>query len=333
MANYQAPGREQPGLPGGQSAPEPAIITRTNDPLQLLANILDVAGSLAAQWGEETHLHLRVAALWSRIGRRTKAESYLTFISDQIIRDAYNLGDAGNAYRLDCIRFFYALIGATDGAERLQDSIERSRPGGKVTSWLRSKGLAKYVPGVDESTSLLTTDEEQEIREILTPKRTWLEEVNLTGVPGDCRPVLAHQIRAIREYDEPAVIEQQLFHLFDQCRSWHERQSDTPIWVHDLDDIGPRAMFLAVIARRPNVITTYIERCIDALNERPLALLPNVSTAIGGLVHMARDARRDDLLQRALEFLTRLPEHERCISALTLVQVLVERPSVGSKLI
>jgi len=50
-----------------------------------------------------------------------------------------------------------------------------------------------------------------------------------------------------------------------------------------------------------------------------------VAMAIAGLGYMARKHHRDELLHRGLDFLPRLPEHERCISALELVEVLVER--------
>jgi hypothetical protein len=206
--------------------------------------------------------------------------------------------------------------------EALQDKSRKAQ----IQGWLNNSGLSKYLPKVDTTSSGLTEDEQILIREIVHPNSTWLERVYLTQVPGDTRRDLVQELNSINEYGNPEDVAKKLLTLFDHCRRWHERQSDTPIWVHELDDIGPRAMYLAVSIERPEIIGTYLNRCIDAIQERPLALMPNIATAIGGLAYVAKVHRRDDLLHRALDALPRLPEHERCISALTLVEVLIERP-------
>ncbi len=314
----------QPDQPHGgvrDHAPEAMVIERSSDPVQLLANIVQLSGVLASQWGEEIMLHLRVASLWSRIGKRDRAIEYLKNLVALHRVDAFNLGHNGVKFRIDCMRFFLVLIGVDETTISFTDMKERDHG----NSWFRSKLVARFIPGLEMSTNLLNEQEELQIRDITQPPMTWLESVYLTPIPSDCKPSLAQQLRAIDEYGNRAEIEARLTKVIDQARGWHERRSDTPIWIHDLDDIGPRAMYLAVNIERPELVVAYLERCIDALHERPLALMPNVATAMGGLAYVARNKRRDDLLYRALEFLPRLPEHERCISAITLVEVLVER--------
>jgi hypothetical protein len=61
--------------------------------LQFLSNLLKFAGSLAAQWGEEILLHLQVATLWIRIGKKEKAVNYLSQLASLHAVDAFNLGD------------------------------------------------------------------------------------------------------------------------------------------------------------------------------------------------------------------------------------------------
>jgi len=313
---YAREGREKEGLK----------IERSNDPLQLLANILTATGTLAAQWGEEILLHLRVAALWVRIGKKQQAIEYLMQIATLHAVDAFHLGTWGVNYRIDLMRFFMTQVGVDEANIRLTELADRARQTLPIMKWVqKNKFLKKLLPGMDQTVNLLNPEEELEVREIIRPSMTWLEHVYLTPIPPGCREGLAVQLGSISEYADPTETEQRLYQLFDQCKRWHERQSDTPIWVHDLDDVGPRATFLAANIERPQVIITYIERCIDALNERPLALMPNIAVAIGGMVYLAKRMRRDDLLHRALDTLPRLPEHEQCITALTLVEVLIER--------
>ncbi|OPZ83103.1 MAG: hypothetical protein BWY76_02438 [bacterium ADurb.Bin429] len=310
------------GLPEKQEG-EQLVIERSSDPLQLLSNILEVSGILASQWGEETFLHLRVAALWARIGKKQQAIEYLSMLASAHAADAFNLGQDGVKFRIDLMRYFLTQIGVDEASVPLIVARKADNTS-KMPAWLR-KGVSRILPGLDSTASLLNSDEEQAVRDIVRPPMSWLEQIYLTPLPGDCRGVLAQQLQAISEYGEPHDVEQRIYQLFDHARMWHERQSDTPIWVHDLDDIGPRVVYLAVTISRPDAIIAYLERCIDALNERPLALMPNVGTAVGGLAYCAKQLRRDDLLHRALDVLPRFPEHERCIAALTLVEVLVER--------
>jgi hypothetical protein len=329
MVYNKAP-QPSPGKHGGKDK-EGLVIERSNDPLQLLASILTATGTLAAQWGEEILLHLRVAALWVRIGKKDKGVDYITNLATLHAIDTFHLGAPGVKFRIDLMRFFLTRIGVDEASIRIAEMAERARNTTPIIGWLqKTKFISKMLPGMDIEANLLTPEEEQEVREIIQPSMSWLESVYLTPIPASCREALAVQISGISEYGDPTEIEQRLYAIFDQCRRWHERQSDTPIWVHDLDDIGPRTAYLAITIERPQIITTYIERCIDALNERPLALMPNIATAIGGLVYMAKALRRDDLLHRALDTLPRLPEHEQCIAALTLVEVLVERGGTAS---
>ena len=87
------------------------MIERSSDPVQLLVNILDVAGEIAAQWGEEVILHLRVAALWVRIGKRVRALLYLQHLASLHIVDAYHLGGKATRIQIDMMRFFFSKIG------------------------------------------------------------------------------------------------------------------------------------------------------------------------------------------------------------------------------
>jgi hypothetical protein len=307
---------------------EQLVIQRSADPLQLLANILYLSGQLAAQWGEEIFLHLRVAALYSRINQKEKAVEYLQGLAALHHVDAFNLGHYGIKYRLDLMRFFLALIGIDEAAAMRiveQQDKQKKKSTNPLLNALKKSSIGRYLPIAGGSTSMLNSDEEREVRELIRPSHSWLELLYLMPIPADARPPIVYQVNAIREYDEADVIEKGISQLLTLCRNWHERKSDTPIWVHDLDDIGPRIVYLATIIEKPEAVMTYLERCIDALNERPLALMPNIATAIGGLGYLAKDLRRDDLIHRALDFLPRLPEHEQCISALTLVEVLIER--------
>jgi len=305
-----------------QRETETLVIERSNDPLVLLANILDVAGSLAAQWGEEILLHLRVASVWARVGRNEKAISYLTNLACIHYNDGFHLGPSGVKYRLDLMRYFLTQINVDDIALSAETLAEKNGQN-KMVTWLKANVVERIFGGMSMSSTMLTTDDEELVQVIVRPIETWLQSVYLKPLPNDCREALAREINSIKEYDDPIETEQKLFQLFNHCRHWHERQLDTPVWVHELDDVGPRAMYLSVVIQRPNIMMNYIERCIDALNERPLALMPNIATAIGGLAYAAKSMRRDDLLHKALDYLPRMPEHERCISALSLCEALV----------
>lgn len=312
----------------GQAGKDQLVIVRSADPLQLLANILEVAGLLAAQWGEEILLHLRVASLWLRIGRKHEAIQYLRHMVDLHSVDAFHLGSHQVRDRIDMMKYFLDQVGLDSNLLYSEEHRKRKRVSDTIRLLMFWRYLIAIITGKplnDLGGPMLNAEQEEMIQEIVKPSVTWLENAYLTPVPGDTRYALVQELNAIKEYADPDESARQLLKLFDHCRNWHERKSDTPIWVHDLDDIGTRAMYLAVMIDRPNVIATYIERCIDALNERPLALMPNVAMAIAGLGYMARKHHRDELLHRALDFLPRLPEHERCISALALVEVLVER--------
>lgn len=321
MAYHNVPLPRQPGKDPLQEA-ENLVIERSSDPLILLSNILEVAGRLAAQWGEEILLHLRIASVWSRVARNEKAVDYLTHLACLHSIDAYHLGPAGVKYRLDLMRFFLTQIGVDD-YELSSEMLAEKSGQNKMVSWLRTKVVDRLRGGLIYSSTMLTTDDEEMVQVIVRPIETWLQHAYLMPIPHDCREALAREMNSIKEYDNPADIEQKLWLLFNHCRHWHERQVDTPVWVHELDDIGPRAMYLAVVIQRPGIMQTYIERCIDALNERPLALMPNVAIAIAGLAYMAKQIRRDALLHKALDYLPRLPEHERCISAISLCEALV----------
>ncbi len=324
------PAQNQPGQPDtAPGSPDALVIERSADPLQLLSNILTVAGMLAAQWGEEITLHLRVASLWLRIGKKGMAIKYLRDLADLHAVDTFHLGSHAVKLRIDMMRYFFNQCGLSDMVLFSDEHLKKRRMDdfiARLMFWQKQK-VKQIRNGLREAGfggTILSSMEEEVVQEIVKPSVTWLENAYLTPVPGDTRYALVQELNGIKEYADPDESARQLLKLFDHCRSWHERKSDTPIWVHDLDDIGTRAMYLAVMVERPNVIITYIERCIDALNERPLALMPSVATAIGGLGYMARKHRRDELLHRGLDFLPRLPEHERCISALALVEVLVE---------
>ena len=320
----------KPGQPPGGKKVEAPIIERSADPVQLLANILTVAGDLAAQWGEEIMLHIRVAAVWSRIGFKGRALDYLKALTSLHQTNTFNLGWVETNWRYDMMRYFLSLIGIDD-LQLFEKEKQKPRHGplDKLMFWKKpdKKGreIRKIDDGVKVTLTSLSEEEEMMIKEIVRPRTTWLENTYLTNTPGDAKAAIVQALKEIKEYAEPDVVEQQVLGLLALCRGWHERKSDTPIWVHDLDDVGPRVIYLAVMAERPFLILRYIALCIDALNERPLALIPNVATAIAGLGYYAKRHRSDDLLQRALDFLPRLPEHERCISAISLVEVLVER--------
>ena len=318
----------------GSSPPEKAIeqlvIERSADPLVLLASILTVAGALAAQWGEEILLHLRVASLNLRLGKKIEAIQYLRYMADLHSVDAFHIGPHGTKQRIDMMRFFLIQVEIDENLLYSEDHKKKRRIGVAIEQmkvWKRFKKIAAGLRDADFDRPLLSQTEEEVVDEIVKPSVTWLKHAYLTPVRGETRYALVQELNAIKEYADPDESARQLLKLFDHCRHWHERKSDTPIWVHELDDIGTRAMYLAVMIDRPNVIVTYLERCIDALNERPLALMPNVAIALGALGYMARKLHRDELLHRALDFLPRLPEHERCIAALALVEVLVERES------
>ena len=322
----------QPPRPGvaAQKKLETPVIERSADPVRLLSNILIVAGDLAAQWGDEIMLHLRVAAVWVRIGHNSRALDYLKSLAAMHMSNAFNLGRSETDWRFDMMRYFLARVGIDDMLlfEKEKPKRKASRFE-KLMFWKKPDKKKREVRQVDDGAKIIFTtlsqEEEEVVQEIIRPHQTWLEITYLTQVPGDAKQILVHELRDIKEYAEPDVVEEQVLKLLDHCRGWHERKSDTPIWVHDLDDIGPRIVYLAVMAERPAIIVRYITRCIDALNERPLALIANVATAIAGLGYYAKRHRSDDLLQRALDFLPRLPEHERCLSAICLVEVLVER--------
>ena len=325
--NTPAPSKTGDALPG-KEATEQLVIERSTDPLVLLANILTVAGALAAQWGEEALLHLRVASLYLRLGKNTEAIRYLRHLADLHSVDTFHIGSQGTKQRLDMMRYFLLEVGLDDNLLYSEEHKKKRRFWAFIEQLKFWKHLRKLASGLREATFdhlTLSQTEQEVIDEIIKPSITWLETAYLTPVPGDARYVLVHELNAIKEYADPDESARQLLKLFDHCRNWRERKADTPIWIHELDDIGTRAMYLAVMIERPQVIVTYLERCIDALNERPLALMPNVAVALGGLGYMARKLHRDELLHRALDFLPRLPEHERCISALALVEVLVER--------
>jgi len=314
--------------PPGQESKDQLVIVLSADPLQLLANILEVAGMLAAQWGDEILLHLEVASLWLRLGRKTEAISYLRHLADLHSVDTFHLGSQHVRDRIDMMKYFLNQVGLDDSLLYSEEHRKRKRVSDTVRMLMFWRYLYAVMTGKslnNISAPILNSDQEEVIQEIVQPSVTWLENAYLTPVPGDARYALVQELNAIKEYADPDESARQLLKLFDHCRNWHERKSDTPIWIHELDDIGTRAMYLAVMIDRPQTIVTYIERCIDALNERPLALMPNVAMAIGGLGYMARKHHRDELLHRSLDFLPRLPEHERCISALALVRVLVER--------
>jgi len=332
IAFMTSPNSSKPVKPGPVATAKKEItpvIERSADPVQLLANILTVAGDLAAQWGEEILLHIRVAAVWSRIGYKGRSLDYLKGLTVLHQANTFNLGWVETNWRYDMMRYFLSLIGLDD----LQ-LFEKEKPKTqqnaftKLMFWKKpdaKRVIRKVDDGVKVTLTSLSEEEEQMVKEIVRPRTTWLENTYLTNTPGDTKALIVGALKEIKEYSDPDVVEQQVIKLLELCRGWHERKSDTPIWVHDLDDVGPRVVYLAVMAERPFLIIKYILLCIDALNERPLALIPNVATAIAGLGYYAKRHRSDDLLQRALDFLPRLPEHERCISAITLVEVLVER--------
>ena len=316
----------QPGVTrqqSGRQGSEPLVIERSADPLQFLSNLLKLAGSLAAQWGEEILLHLQVATLWIRIGKNEQAIEYLTSLASLHAVDAFNLGTDGVKLRLDMMGALLKLFGIDDAVIRQRDQSE-STAGEKFFKWFTSSKIGKMLHVSEMASNMLNEQELGIVRDIAEPHTSWLERVYLTPIPGDSRGELVRELAAISEYGDPDEVAKRLLQLFDHCRNWHERQADTPVWVHDLDDIGPRAMYIATWIKRPMVIVTYLERCIDALHERPLALMPNIATAIGGLAYVAKRERRDDLLNRALDAMPRLPEHERCISILNLVEVLLE---------
>jgi len=312
---------------GGQIARDQAVIEHSADPLEMLANILEITGLLAAQWGNEILLHLRVASLWLRIDRQPEAIRYLRYLADLHSVDTFHLGSHHVRDRLDMMKYFFSQVGLDDNLLYSEEHRKRKRFSDTVRMMMFWRYIIALITGKplnDPSVPILNPDQEEVVQEIVKPSITWLDNAYLTPVPADTRYLLVHELNAIKEYDDPDESAGRLLKLFDNCRNWHERKSDTPIWIHELDDIGTRAMYLAVMIDRPQVIVTYIERCIDALNERPLALMPNVAMAIGGLGYMARKHHRDELLHRALDFLPRFPEHERCIAALALVEVLVE---------
>ncbi|MHB9022621.1 MAG: hypothetical protein ACYC7E_00370 [Armatimonadota bacterium] len=326
MVFRKAPPPQQPrqGASSHEEEEILAVVERSSDPIELLSNILTLAGNMSAQWGEEIILHLRVATLWARIGKKSQAIEYIIQLAQLHAVDAFNLGYQGVRLRIDMMRYLLIQLGV-DETTLNHDALSDKSKKSQLRDWIKNSKLAKLIPMADSTSSGLTEDEQMLIREIVHPNTTWLERVYLTQIPGDTRRDLVQELNSINEYGNPDEVAKKLYTLFDHCRRWHERQSDTPIWVHELDDIGPRAMYLAVSIERPEIIATYLNRCIDALQERPLALMPNIATAIGGLAYVAKRHRRDDLLHRALEALPRLPEHERCISALTLVEVLIER--------
>ncbi|MHB0939133.1 MAG: hypothetical protein ACYDCO_21185 [Armatimonadota bacterium] len=322
------PASQTSGEPSGQAGKDQLVIVRSADPLQLLANILQVAGVLAAQWGEEILLHLRVASLWLRIGKKPEAIQYLRHMADLHSVDTFHLGSHHVRDRIDMMKYFLDQVGLDSNLLYSEEHRKRKRVSDTIRLLMFWRYLIAIITGKplnDLGGVMLNADQEETVQEIVKPSVTWLENAYLTPVPGDTKYALVQELNSIKEYADPDESARQLLKLFDHCRNWHERKSDTPIWIHELDDIGTRAMYLAVMIDRPQVIATYIERCIDALNERPLALMPNVAMAIAGLGYMARKHHRDELLHRALDFLPRLPEHERCISALELVEVLVER--------
>lgn len=316
----------------GQSPPgqEPKdlqlVIEHSADPLILLANILTVAGLLAAQWGEEILLQLRVASLWIRIGKKEEGLRYLRHMADLHSVDTFHMGSHHVKERIDMMRYFLQLLEIDEDLLFSEEYKKRRRIPDLFNKLMSLEQIRKITKAKDHYGShILSQAQEEVVDEIVRPSITWLENCYLTPVPGDTRYALVQELNAIKEYADPDESAKQLLKLFDHSRHWHERKSDTPIWVHELDDIGSRAMYLAVMIDRPQVIAVFIDRCIDALNERPLALMPHVATAIAGLGYMARKLRRDELLHKGLDFLPRLPEHERCISALALVEVLVER--------
>jgi len=327
VSNIPAPHTSGDSSPGQQGKDQPVIV-HSADPLQLLANILEVAGMLAAQWGGEILLHLRVASLWLRIGKKTEAIIYLRHLADLHSVDIFHLGPHHVRDRIDMMKYFLDQVGLDSDLLYSEEHRKRKRVSDAVRRlmfWRYLNALITGKPLHDSGAPILNADQEEAVQEIVKPGVTWLEHAYLTPVPGDTRYILVRELNAIKEYADPDESAQQLLKLFDHCRNWHERKADTPIWIHELDDIGTRAIYLAVMIDRPRAIVSYIERCIDALNERPLALMPNVAMAIAGLGYMARKHHQDELLHRALDFLPRLPEHERCIAALALGEVLVER--------
>ena len=314
--------------PPGEDTQEQLVIARSAEPRVQLANILIVAGALAAQWGEEILLHLRVASLWLRLGKKGEAIRYLRALADLHAIDAFRLDHHGARRCLDMMRYFLDQVGLNENLLYSEKHRKKRRVAAILTSLnlvALVKKLISALRAAEYDRPLLSHLEEDAISEIVKPRTTWLEHAYLTPVPGETRYLLAQELYGIKEYADPDISAQQLLTLFDHCRHWHERKADTPIWVHELDDVGTRAVYLAVMIDRPQVIATYIERCIDALNDRPLALMPSVAVAVGGLGYIARRFRRDELLYKALDFLPRLPEHERCIAALTLAEVLMER--------
>lgn len=300
------------------------------DPITFLSNIIERSAVLSAQWGDNIMLHMRVAALWYRIGKRDLAATFLTNLAALHAVDEFRLGEGGTRMRLDYIRYFFSLV-RMDASHLDAEALaakKKKQERGPTKSWFQDKVVARFVrAGGHTEDFLLTLDpeEQRQVYELIYPQMTWLEQLYLTRPPGDTRPPIMGRIRGISESAHPMSIEQALYALFDACTEWHERRSDTPIWVHDLDDVGPRAIYLAITIENPGIIGNYLRRCIDTLHDHSLALMPSAAEAVGGLAYLARTMSRDDVLRAAIDYMVQLPEYERCISALTLVEVMIEQ--------
>jgi len=297
-------------------------------PITLMDTVVENASSICGRWGEEIFLHLRVAALWHRLGRTSRAVEFLSDIGAQHVADAFHLGDIGVRMRLDYIRYFLSQIGADEALVYLAHrKAQKKKENGPVFGWFVEQLGGRRQEGLSEEItfSLLSMEDEQEVREVLTPTMSWYEQVYLTPISSQTDPHIAQQILAVDDNGAADIIEAQTRGVVDACRNWHERRSDTPIWVHDLDDIGPRVAYLAIRSGRPSILGFYLMRALEALDQRPLALMPNTSFVVGGLAYLAFQHNRASLLHYALQCVKRLPEHEQCLSALAVGEVLLER--------
>ena len=135
------PASQTSGEPSGQASKDQLVIERSADPLQLLANILEVAGLLAGQWGEEILLHLRVASLWLRIGRKPEAIQYLRHIADLHSVDTFHLGSHHVRDRLDMMKYFLDQVGLDSNLIYSEEHRKRKR----VTDTIRLMMFWRYL--------------------------------------------------------------------------------------------------------------------------------------------------------------------------------------------
>jgi len=317
-----------PGHGLAPKTPVTPVVTAYHETTSVLTKILLSAGEMAAQWPEEIFLQLRIAAIWSRLGQPRQAVDYLRTLTRHYQRNDCHLTRSDIDWHCEMMRYFLAYDGIDD-SQLFENDMRRHL--NFLCFWKKPSSHAGPVRTIEMGTdrTMLTTlyeEDEAAIRNIASPRTNWWQETaHMTQLPVDANPMLVQELCAIHASADADTVAGEIMTLLKHCHGWHERVSDMPIWVHDLDDVGVWVICMAITIQRADLIINYLDRCIETLNENALALIPHMATAIAGLGYYSKRYHRNDLLRRALDLLPLMPEYESCVSAITLLEVLVEQ--------